>query len=79
MHYPYENAIQFIEQEDIIRAKGTSLGADNGLGIAIILSVLASKNLQHPPIEALFTVERRRRAYWCIKNSKKLVKRKIFN
>ncbi len=57
LHYPYENAIQFIEQEDIIRAKGTSLGADNGLGIAIILSVLASKNLQHPPIEALFTVE----------------------
>ncbi len=79
MHYPYENAIQFIEQEDIIRAKGTSLGADNGLGIAIILSVLASKNLQHPPIEALFTVEEEDRLIGASKIQKKLVKRKIFN
>ncbi|NDO47092.1 beta-Ala-His dipeptidase [Clostridium sp. MD294] len=57
VQYPYEKAIHMIQQGDIVKAKGTSLGADNGLGIAIILAILASKNLQHPSIEALFTVE----------------------
>lgn len=38
-----------------LRADGTTLGADNGLGVAAILAVLADKNLVHPPLEALFT------------------------
>jgi dipeptidase D len=42
---------------DWVRAKGTTLGADNGLGVSAILAVLASKDLQHPPIEALFTLD----------------------
>ncbi|MCX6858594.1 MAG: beta-Ala-His dipeptidase [Verrucomicrobia bacterium] len=42
---------------DWVRARGTTLGADNGLGAAAILAVLASKDLSHPPIEALFTLD----------------------
>ena len=42
---------------DWVRARGTTLGADNGLGAAAILAVLASKDLSHPPIEALFTID----------------------
>lgn len=42
---------------DWVRARGTTLGADNGLGVAAILAVLSSKDLSHPPIEALFTLD----------------------
>lgn len=51
---------QGIEMEvdgDWVRAKGTTLGADNGLGVATIMAVLASKDLPHPAIEALFTID----------------------
>ncbi|UJF24953.1 aminoacyl-histidine dipeptidase [Suttonella sp. R2A3] len=40
---------------DWLRAQGTTLGADNGIGAAAALAVLADKNLVHGPIEALFT------------------------
>ena len=40
-----------------VRARGTTLGADNGMGVAAILAVLASRDLPHPPIEALLTVD----------------------
>ena len=40
-----------------VRARGTTLGADNGIGMAASLAVLASDNLQHGPLEALFTVD----------------------
>lgn len=42
---------------DWVRAEGTTLGADNGLGVASIMTVLASKDIPHPPIEALFTID----------------------
>lgn len=42
---------------DWVRARGTTLGADNGLGAAAILAVLAASDLSHPPIEALFTLD----------------------
>jgi dipeptidase D len=42
---------------DWVRARGTTLGADNGLGVAAILAVLASKGLKHPPLEALLTID----------------------
>ena len=42
---------------DWVRARGTTLGADNGLGVAAILAILASTDLPHPPIEALFTID----------------------
>lgn len=40
-----------------ISAKGTTLGADNGIGVAAALAVLASDDISHGPIEALFTIE----------------------
>ena len=40
-----------------VRAKGTTLGADNGIGMAAALAVLASDDLRHPALEALFTVD----------------------
>jgi dipeptidase D len=42
---------------DFVKARGTTLGADNGIGIAMALAVLDSADLQHPAIECLFTVD----------------------
>lgn len=42
---------------DWIKAKGTTLGADNGLGVATIMAVLESTDIAHPAIEALFTID----------------------
>ncbi len=51
------DGIEMYVDGDWVRARGTTLGADNGLGVAAILTVLASKNLQHPAIEALITYD----------------------
>ena len=40
-----------------MRARGTTLGADNGIGAAAIMGVLASKTLKHGPLEGLFTID----------------------
>jgi dipeptidase D len=40
-----------------VKARGTTLGADNGIGVAAILAVLQSDNLTHGPLEGLFTVD----------------------
>lgn len=40
-----------------LRAKGTTLGADNGIGVAAQLAVLASDTIEHGPVECLFTVD----------------------
>ncbi len=42
---------------DWVRANKTTLGADNGIGLAVILAVLESENIPHGPIEALFTTD----------------------
>ncbi len=42
---------------DWVKANGTTLGADNGIGVAAMLAVLESGNLSHGPVEALFTVD----------------------
>ena len=42
---------------DWVRAKGTTLGADNGLGVAMIMAILESTDIKHPAIEALFTID----------------------
>lgn len=40
-----------------LRAKGTTLGADNGIGVATELAILAADDVKHGPIECLFTVD----------------------
>ncbi len=42
---------------DWVRAKGTTLGADNGLGVATIMAILESDTIEHPAIETLFTID----------------------
>ena len=50
--------IPVIGDDGWVRAgKRTTLGADNGSGVSMIMAVLASKNISHPPIEALLTVQ----------------------
>ncbi len=52
-----EEGIKMIIDGDWVTADGTTLGADNGLGVAAIMSVLASNDIAHPAIEALFTID----------------------
>lgn len=40
-----------------VKAEGTTLGADNGMGVAGIMAILESKDIEHPAIEAFFTVD----------------------
>lgn len=40
-----------------VTAKGTTLGADNGIGVAAAMAILADKNVAHPPLEVLVTVD----------------------
>ncbi len=48
--------IKLVFEGDFIKANGTTLGADNGIGVAMIMAILDNNKLQHPAIEALFTV-----------------------
>ena len=49
--------IQMYIDGDWVKAKGTTLGADNGLGVATIMAILESTELDHPALEALFTID----------------------
>ncbi|WP_437918365.1 aminoacyl-histidine dipeptidase [Sphingobacterium sp. LRF_L2] len=42
---------------DWVRAEGTTLGADNGIGVAAIMGLLAASHISHPALEALFTID----------------------
>ena len=42
---------------DWVKARGTTLGADNGMGVAYIMAVLSSTDIPHPAIDALFTID----------------------
>lgn len=49
--------IEMLVDGDWVKANGTTLGADNGIGVASIMTVLASPTIEHPAIEALFTID----------------------
>ena len=49
--------IEMFIEGDWVKAKGTTLGADNGLGVATIMAILESNYIEHPAIEALFTID----------------------
>jgi len=49
--------IQTYIDDEWVRAKGTTLGADDGLGVAAIMAVMEAKDLKHGPIEALITAD----------------------
>ena len=52
-----KDGLEIAVEGDFITANGTTLGGDDGIGVAMILAVLKDKNLAHPPIEALFTTD----------------------
>ncbi len=52
-----KQGIEMYVDGDWVRARGTTLGADNGLGVASIMALLASSDISHPAIEALFTLD----------------------
>lgn len=51
------DGIEVVIEEDKVTAKDTSLGADQGVGLAMMLAIMEDKSLKHPDIEFLFTVE----------------------
>lgn len=51
------DGISVFRDGDFLKADGTTLGGDNGIAVAMILSVLESDNISHPDIEAVFTTD----------------------
>lgn len=51
-----QGIISFVDGE-WVKAKGTTLGADNGMGVAAIMTILESNTIPHPALEALFTID----------------------
>ena len=51
------SGITVLKDGDFLTAKGTTLGADNGIAVAMILAILESENISHPAIEAVFTTD----------------------
>ncbi len=49
--------IEMLVDGDWVKAKGTTLGADNGIGVAAIMAVLSSPDIAHPALEAFFTID----------------------
>lgn len=52
-----KDGIELIREGDTLRANGTTLGADNGIAVAMALSILERDDIPHPPIEAVFTAD----------------------
>jgi len=56
--FDFDNqGIQMRIEKDWVKATGTTLGADNGMGVAAIMTLLESTDISHPPLEALFTID----------------------
>lgn len=47
----------YVDEEGNLRAKGTTLGADDGMGVAEMLAILSDSSLKHPELECVFTVQ----------------------
>lgn len=52
-----KDALDVYVEDGYVQARGTTLGGDDGIAIAYAMAILASKDLEHPPIEAVFTVD----------------------
>ena len=57
VHDFLKDPIELVRQGNFIRAKGTTLGADNGIAVATCLAVMEDKSLEHGPLEFLFTID----------------------
>ena len=54
-HDFFKDPIRIIQKDDMLYADGTTLGADNGIAVAIMLAILDSDETSHPRLECLFT------------------------
>ena len=52
-----KDAIKLRTEGDFLMATGTTLGGDDGIAVAMMLSILASDSVEHPPIECVFTTD----------------------
>ncbi len=52
-----KDPVETVIDGEWVRANGTTLGSDNGIGVAAVMSVLSSKDIAHGPLEALFTID----------------------
>ncbi|MBP8976202.1 MAG: aminoacyl-histidine dipeptidase [Bacteroidetes bacterium] len=52
-----KDPIELIVKDNVIVANGTTLGADNGIGVATCLALMEAKDIEHGPLEFLFTVD----------------------
>lgn len=52
-----KDPIELVRKGDVLMANGTTLGADNGVGVAANLAIMADRTLVHGPLELLFTVD----------------------
>lgn len=53
----YEDGIEVLDDGEFLHAKDTTLGADNGIAVCYALMLLDSKDIKHPPLEFIFTVD----------------------
>lgn len=56
-HDFHKDPIRAFEKDGWITAEGTTLGADDGIGVAAMMAILSSPELKHGPLECLFTVD----------------------
>ena len=52
-----KDGIDLIVKDGVLTADGTTLGADNGVAVALMLMVLDDEDIKHPPVECVFTTE----------------------
>ena len=52
-----KDPIELVREGNVLRANGTTLGADNGIGVAISMAIMEDKSLAHGPLEFLFTID----------------------
>ena len=70
LYDPREGRIHVVREDDWVLAEGTTLGADNGIGVAGALAVAEDADVAHGPLELLLTVSEeqgstgRRRSTW---------------
>ena len=50
-----KDGLDLIVKDGVLYANGTTLGADNGVAVALMMTVLDDKELEHPPVECVFT------------------------
>ncbi len=52
-----KDGLELYTEGDFLKARGTTLGGDNGIAVAMVLAILEDKSLEHPPLEAVFTTD----------------------